>query len=223
MPSPRLARSEVTQARRIGAALEGWAADNLRDLPWRHWSDGYRVTVTEVLLQQTAASKVAAFLDDWLVAYPDWISLASASVSELTDRLRPLGLHRRRAATLHRLALSVLESPAMGLEERPGIGQYIARAVNVSLAGSVEAMVDVNFVRVVRRAFEGPWMADYRYDPRLQAIAMAVVLGADDPKVVNWSVLDLAASICKPRRPSCGACPIMQECRTGRSWGANRP
>lgn len=203
----------------IGERLEDWGTQNLRDFAWRSWSDPYRVTVVEVLLQQTAAQKVAAFVDDWFKAYPDWQALAAATSEELESYLRPLGLHRRRAAVLGRLARSFLGDPRAELASRPGVGQYISRAVSVALHGGREAMVDVNFVRILRRAFEGPWMADYRYDRRLQDLAQGVVDGARDPRRVNWAVLDLAAKVCRPRRPNCWECPIIQECASGREAG----
>ena len=93
------------------------------------------------------------------------------------------------------MAASVLDQPYLALEDRPGVGQYISRAVAVSLFGASDAMVDVNFVRVLHRAFDGPWKADYRHDRRLQALAAAVVSGANDPRSVNWAILDLVCCL----------------------------
>jgi len=143
----------------------------------------------------TGAGKVAAFIDRFFSEYPGWSELAAAEELELQERLRPLGLHRRRASVLRRLAASVLDQPYLALEDRPGVGQYISRAVAVSLFGASDAMVDVNFVRVLHRAFDGPWKADYRHDRRLQALAAAVVSGANDPRSVNWAILDLVCCL----------------------------
>lgn len=207
--------ADTARARRIGARLGHWSAMNLRSFPWRRWSDPYRVTVTEVLLQQTAAARVALFVDGWFETYPDWESLAAAGIQELERALHPLGLQRRRASALQRLAISELENPEAELTDRPGVGQYISRAVAVSLDGASEALVDTNFVRILRRAFVGPWKSDYRYDSRLQSLASSVVHGSPDVRAVNWAVLDLAAMTCRPARPNCGMCPIIGECRTG--------
>jgi len=82
-------------------------------------------------------------------------------------------------------------------------------------------MVDTNFVRVIKRAFIGPWRSDYRYDERLQEIALAIVLGGD-PKRVNWGVLDLGATVCTPRQPRCADCPVAKLCVIGRVSRAKR-
>jgi len=101
-------------------------------------------------------------------------------------------------------------------EQLPGVGQYIGRSTRVSLHASREAMVDANFVRLLQRLFAGPWMADYRHDRRLQQLALAIVEAAGDPRVANWAVLDLGATVCTPSRPRCGECPLAAHCPVGR-------
>jgi len=210
---------DLARAKSVGAHVEAWASVNLREFPWRHWSDVYRLTVTEILLQQTSAAKVSAMVEAWFDRYRDWPSLAAAPVRDLETDLRPLGLHRRRADVLHRLAVSFVTTPEFPMESRPGVGQYVSRAVRVATDDGSEAMVDVNFVRILQRAFGGAWRSDYRYDTRLQSLAQAVVDGAQDPKAVNWGVLDLAALVCKAGRPKCTECPIMSLCSVGRTAG----
>ena len=159
------------------------------------------------------ADSVELFLPVFLARYPNWQSLAEAG-PELAMVLQPLGLQVRKARTLTQLAQSMLRAPGVVDEERPGVGQYISRALAVSHRNAPVAMVDANFVRIVRRAFSGPWRSDYRYDPRLQAIAASVVSGGDSRRV-NWAVMDLGALICKPRRPLCARCPVWEHCATG--------
>jgi len=171
--------------------------------------------VVEILLQRTRAEVVAAFVPDFLDRFPDWDSIVAAPLAELVAALAPLGLHRRRAAALRDLASSVQgDPPASGTwQGRPGVGQYVARAIAVNVENRRCAMVDTNFVRVLRRLFGGRWASDYRYDKRLQTLAVAVVEGAADIRAVNWAVLDLGATVCKPRRPNCKGCPLQVDCR----------
>jgi A/G-specific adenine glycosylase len=84
------------------------------------------------------------------------------------------------------------------------------------------AMVDRNWVRVIKRAFEPGWMSDYRYDQRLQQIALAVVVAAQDAATVNWALLDLGAMVCRPRNPRCGTCPLAGRCTYAKAFGPNR-
>jgi A/G-specific adenine glycosylase len=205
---------ETAIAANIGADLEEWYRAHGRVFPWREFRDTYRLTVTEVLLQRTRAEVVALFLPGFLSDYPDWPTLASATTGDLAARLAPIGLQARRAAVLQRLARAMEGRDGLPDELDPGVGQYIARAVRVAANGDALAMVDANFVRVLTRYFAGPWMADYRYDRRLQGLANSLISGAADPRAANWGVLDLGAAVCRPRVPDCVICPLHDGCRS---------
>jgi A/G-specific adenine glycosylase len=212
--------SELQVAKAIGRALGCWFGTSGRDLPWRHWRDEYRLAVAEVLLQRTKATTVSSFIGGFLDRYPDAEALATADVTELELALKPIGMQRRRGSALKGLADSLITRPGLSWEERPGIGQYIARAIAVGASNESLAMVDTNFVRILHRAFHGPWMADYRYDRRLQGLAAAVIDAGQDSRSVNWAVFDLGASICRPHDPRCLECPIQRSCVTGRATTA---
>jgi A/G-specific adenine glycosylase len=209
--------TDLDRASLCAALLEEWYPRNGRRFGWRSWTDEYRVLVTEVLLQRTRAEVVESALPAFLVRYPSWVGLAATSHEELRAILAPLGLSDRRAASLRGLAQMMAGRIApIEYEQLPGVGQYIGRSTRVSLHASREAMVDANFVRVLRRVFVGPWMADYRHDRRLQRLALAVIETAGDPRVTNWAMLDLGATVCVPGRPRCGECPLAAQCPVGR-------
>jgi len=214
---PRLEVPEWQTARHAGVLIEGWFVRHGRDFPWRSWTDTYRLAIAEVMLQRTRAPSVAAFLPSFFDRYPDWQSLINSDESSIADILRPMGLHARRAQALRALAVSVVTEPDLDWELRPGVGQYISRALRVRLDGTSEAMVDSNFVRLVHRVFGGVWRADYRYDSRLQALALDLVGAATSSEAVNWGVLDLGASICTPRAPRCPVCPLRTICAAATS------
>jgi A/G-specific adenine glycosylase len=206
-------KADVGIARLLGPLLESWYGTSGRRFAWRFWRDEYRVLITEVLLQRTRADAVEAGALRFFARYPGWPELAMAKPADIAAQLQPLGLSARRARSLHALARYFAGSPRdRAYEDLPGVGQYIARATRVSMDGSAEAMVDSNFVRVLHRVFGGDWMADYRHDRRLQALALQVVISSSDPRVVNWAVVDLGALICKPRRPDCAHCPLRHRC-----------
>jgi A/G-specific adenine glycosylase len=211
---PPVSRSEESRARRIGAALDEWFSANGRKFIWRGTTDPYVVAVSEMLLQRTRAGAVEGFLPGFLARYPDWNALRSAGRDELENRLKTLGIQRRRSEALLLLANSMISDPDALLETRPGVGEYARRAISVALDSSREAMVDSNFVRIVHRAFSGPWRADYRFDSRMQGLALAVV-SIGDAKRINWAVMDLGATVCVPRKPDCASCPLTLMCQTG--------
>ena len=198
---------EVFQA----TVLQG-AEGRRRSFPWRQVDRSpYELVLAEVLLQQTRAEHVAAIFERIVKRCPDWPALAKISVVDLEDLLRPLGLQRRRAAALHSLAESVvhrgLPQTASALEKLPGIGQYMARAIAAQLSMEVVAPIDVNVARVLERVFGPRKLADIRYDPKLQDLALRLV-PASDPGEYFVALIDFAAMVCRLRAPRCGECPI---------------
>jgi A/G-specific adenine glycosylase len=215
-PITALAVGDRFRASAIAQSLADWFPRAGRSFPWRDWRDPYRLAVVEILLQRTRAETVAAFAPAFFRRYPDWLSLASTPRAELEERLAPIGLQARRAASLVALAEAVTRNDLDPWSRAaPGIGQYISRAIRVGASNDSLAMVDSNWVRVLQRAFPGGWTSDYRYDARLQSIAAEVVRGSGDARAANWAVLDIGATVCLPRNPRCGQCPLVNDCETG--------
>ncbi|MBX3316391.1 MAG: hypothetical protein KF902_05950 [Phycisphaeraceae bacterium] len=202
-----------------------WFSSSAREFPWRAKdATPYLQVLTEVLVQQTRAESVAAALPAIVRKYPGWRSLAKAKVSELERVLKPLGLWRRRARALKNLASALharcLKWPVERdeLESLPAVGQYVASAVRIFVHGQREPLVDVNMARVLERYFGSRTLADIRHDPWLQELARQVV-SEEDPRLVNWAVLDFGALVCTARNPRCPTCPLRKSClyslRTG--------
>lgn len=206
------ARIDPRTRRRVRAALLAWYAAGHRDFPWRATSDPYAVLVSEVMLQQTQAARVAERFGRFMDRFPTAGSLAAASSADVLAEWSGLG-YNRRALALQRAAATVSREgwprDVSGLSALPGVGPYTARAV-ASLAFGVPAgVVDTNVRRWLLRRFGGP------DDPRwLQAVADALAapgLGAD---VAAWThaTMEFGAGVCRSREPRCNACPIAQGC-----------
>jgi A/G-specific adenine glycosylase len=209
----------------IRRALLSWWRDNGRALPWRGERDPFRVLLAEVLLQKTPWWKVTRVYSAVLDRWPTADALAAADVGELADVLRPLGIVSR-APRVRELAAAVSQRGCVptGLAELldlPGVGDYVARAVRCFAFGKPEALVDSVSGRLLRRVFGLPDVGEPGRDPRLQRLAASLV-GKARPREVSWAVLDLASAVCKPKRPRCWECPLVQHCswaRRGRSGG----
>ncbi len=102
-----------------------------RDLPWRHDTTPYRITVSEIMLQQTQADRVAKKFDSFLKKFPNWKSLAKAPLASLLKEWQGLG-YNRRALNLQRLAQAIkgkLPQTYEELVELPGIGPNTAGSI----------------------------------------------------------------------------------------------
>jgi A/G-specific adenine glycosylase len=220
MPVPRQPHSAEEIAWFQGRVSK-WFESNARTFPWRGKPSPYEVVVAEVLLQRTTAAAVSAFLPGFLQQFPNWQALADAPLEDLEQALRPVGLWRRRATSLKKLADAVLQTGGMLPRDHevvarlPGVGQYIANAISLVIQGEPRPLLDTNMARVLERFFGPRRLADIRHDPYLQETASRVVTCAN-PLAINWAILDLAAAVCRPRRPMCPSCPLSERCKTGR-------
>lgn len=195
-----------------------WFEENGRKFPWRKASASkYQYIVAEVLLQRTRAETVADFFPKFIEEFPSWKKLGSVSVGRLQSYLQPIGLWRRRGTSIQALARAMAKRSGRfpkdreAIEELPGIGQYIANAVLLFCHGEAQPLLDTNMARVLERVFGPRNLADIRYDPYLQKLALEVVQ-CRKAKELNWGILDLASTICLQRNPMCDICPLKSMC-----------
>lgn len=211
----------------LAARLVAWLPGVARDLPWRKDRTGYRVWVSEVMLQQTRVATVIPYFERFVRRFPTVRALAEADVSDVLALWSGLGYYRR-ARALHAGAVDVvalfggeLPRTVPELLRISGIGAYTAGAI-ASLAHGVRApLVDGNVVRVLSRLFcieddmsRGP------AQKRIWALAERLV-PADAPGPFNEALMELGATVCTPREPRCDACPLADAC-VARARGLSR-
>jgi len=209
------ARDRLTAG--IARLLLAWYARTRRDLPWRRTQDPYRIWVSEIMLQQTRAQAVIPYYERFLARFPTVAALAAAEEDEVLALWSGLGYYSR-ARNLLRAAR---ESVAAGRFPRdydairalPGVGDYTAAAVASIAFGLPHAVVDGNVLRVVARVEND---AANIAAPATRARFRAVAQGWLDPRrpgEFNQALMELGATVCLPRNPRCGVCPLASGCR----------
>jgi A/G-specific adenine glycosylase len=190
--------------------------DNYRQLPWRsppgsRASDPYVDWLSEIMLQQTTVAAVIPRFERFLARWPTIGALAAAKDEEVLSEWAGLGYYAR-ARNLIACARQVAErggfpKTATELRELPGIGAYTSAAIAAIAFGEPAAAVDTNVERVVARlnAFERPTRKDIE-------AAVRAMLPAGQAGDFTQAMMDLGATICRPRVPLCGACPLQRDC-----------
>jgi A/G-specific adenine glycosylase len=197
-------------------ALLAWYERRRRDLPWRRRADPYGVWVSEVMLQQTTVKAVTPYYESFLARFPDVGALASASEDEVLAAWSGLGYYRR-ARNLHRGACHLVlhhagefpRSLAAALAV-PGVGRYTASAVLSIACGQALPVVDGNVRRVLSRLL-ALRSDDCRGDAAWYDRA-AKLLDRARPGDWNQALMELGATVCLPRNPACGDCPVRRRC-----------
>ena len=150
--------------------------------------DPYAILVSEVMLQQTQASRVVPRYLAWLERWPTVEALATASTGDVIREWQGLG-YNRRALSLQRAAREVAANGwPEDLTELPGVGRYTADAVACFAHGRPVLPVDVNVRRVQERT------------------------GAAFDHTCGQALMDLGATICIARVPRCAECPLAEGC-----------
>jgi A/G-specific adenine glycosylase len=215
--------------------LSWWERDGRHAIPWKLRPDGcrpadgdplnpYGVFVAEVMLQQTQLQVVLPYWQRWMAALPTLEILAAAEEHDVLLLWQGLGYYSR-ARRLQQGARQLLEAGSASAEAPgtdswprtlegwlalPGIGRSTAGSILSSAFDLPFAILDGNVKRVLARLIASPrpparqlkgfWqLSELLLDPRR-------------PRAFNQALMDLGATVCTPRNPSCGRCPWQGHC-----------
>jgi A/G-specific adenine glycosylase len=208
----------------IFRSLLRWYDAERRDLPWRsapgETADPYRVWLSEIMLQQTTVKAVAPFYAKFLRRWPTVDALAKAPLDDVLAVWSGLGYYSR-ARYLHRAANMVVDrfggafpQSVELLRELPGVGPYTAAAIASIAFGLKATPVDGNVERVVARLW-AVTTALPGAKPELRRLAEELT---PDKRAGDFAqaMMDLGATICSPKRPSCMICPLQNDCEAHR-------
>ena len=192
-----------------------WYGSSRRDLPWRaapgEIADPYHVWLSEIMLQQTTVATVGPYYHDFLKRWPTIQDLAAAPLDDVLHGWQGLGYYAR-ARNLHRCAGvvaaehgGVFPADEAALLKLPGIGPYTAGAIAAIAFGLPTTAVDGNVERVIARlhGLDTP-LPDVK--PEITALARGLAPSERSGDYLQ-AVMDLGATTCTPRKPSCGRCP----------------
>ena len=205
----------------IADALFAWYDRERRQLPWRaepgEAPDPYKVWLSEIMLQQTTVKAVLPRYGLFLRSWPNVGALANADLGEVLAAWAGLGYYAR-ARNLHACARTVVDRhggrfPTTETELRtlPGIGDYTAAAIAAIAFGEPATPVDGNIERVVARLFA---VTTPLPDAKAEIKALAKSLTPKKrPGDFAQAMMDLGATLCTPRRPACGLCPVRSWCQ----------
>lgn len=199
-------------------ALLSWYDRQKRDLPWRRDRNPYYIWVSEIMLQQTQVATAKPYFETFIQAFPTIADLAAADIDQVLARWSGLGYYRR-ARLMHDAARRLTEDgkqlprTAQELEELPGIGPYTAAAIASIAFEQHVAVLDGNVERVLCRLLAYDENAKTAPSRRLLAARALELVSAERPGDGNQALMELGATICRPKSPKCLLCPVSDLCR----------
>jgi A/G-specific adenine glycosylase len=209
----------------LRAHLLAWYDANARELPWRvgpkahaagQRADPYRVWLSEVMLQQTTVPHATPYFLKFTARWPTVGDLAAEADGEVMAAWAGLGYYAR-ARNLLACARAVaadhgggFPDSEEGLRALPGLGAYTAAAVGAIAFDLATNVVDGNVERVMARLFAVDEPLP-EAKPELKRLAAGLVR---DERPGDWAqaLMDLGATVCRPKQPLCDLCPVSSHC-----------
>lgn len=233
-----MAKPEIGKkfTKKSAAAFRGrlldWYDRHARILPWRYTGnqkpDPYRVWLSEIMLQQTTVGAVVPYFSKFTEKWPTVQALAGARQEEIMTAWAGLGYYSR-ARNLHKCA-DVITSDLQGkfpddqnaLKKLPGIGDYTSAAIRAIAFNKPATVVDGNVERIMARYFA--WQAPIPEAKKdLKNLASGLFENfTERPGDLAQALMDLGATVCIPKNPRCGLCPVKRNCEARKLEIANR-
>lgn len=202
--------------------LLAWFKTHRRQLPWRGTNNPYHIWVSEVMLQQTQAKKVAEYYQKFIDRFPTLQHLAEAELGDVLKQWEGMGYYAR-ARNLRKAAKILAERmngevPAdyASFRALPGVGDYTAAAVLSIAFNRPYAVVDGNVKRVVARLFLIDSPVNQSASAKILQAKADDLLDHDAPGRFNQAMMELGSRICRPKSPLCVVCPVNEFCEAFR-------
>ncbi len=191
--------------------IQNWYLKHGRtDLPWRNTQNAYHIYLSEVMLQQTQVKTVLArYYFPFLEKFPTFKALAKAPLDDVLKMWEGLGYYNR-AKNLHETArlVEVLPSSIDELIKLPGIGINTAHAVAAFAYAQPVPIMEANVKRILCRLHQ----LKTPTDKILWEIAYASI-DKQNSFNYNQAMMDIGATLCKPKNPLCKLCPLSGMCQ----------
>ncbi|WP_407703343.1 HhH-GPD family protein [Tessaracoccus antarcticus] len=211
---------DETPIAEVTSTVSAWFARSSRDLPWRSpQTTAWGVLVSEIMLQQTPASRVVTPWQAWMARWPSPADLAAAGTDDVLRAWDRLG-YPRRALRLQQAARAIVDHHGGDVPDNedalralPGIGSYTAAAVRAFAFGRRSLVLDVNIRRVLAR-LDGGVEHPARSETAQERRRAWQWVPDGDRDAATWSAaaMELGATVCTARSPRCPACPVATHC-----------
>ena len=218
-----------TQKNNIGISnsIISWYLDNGRqDLPWRQNISPYRIWISEIMLQQTQVKTVIPYFERFMDAFPSLEIFLDASEDEIIALWSGLGFYRR-AKNIFK-AKEIIKIELNGkfpkefeiLKTLPGIEESTAGAIMSLAFNKSYPILDANVKRVLSRYAKVDESSVSKRNKQLWGISKRVTPTSNIFEYTQ-GVMDLGATICTSRNPSCSQCPLNKICAS--AYSVNEP
>ncbi len=199
--------------------LYEWYEIYHRCLPWRETEEGYRIWLSEIILQQTRVAQGMEYYLRFINRWPCVEALAEASEADVLREWQGLGYYSR-ARNLHKAAQMIVANGWLPFPTHfedvlslPGVGEYTAGAIMSFAYDAPYAAMDGNVYRVLARLLDIDEPFDSSKGKKIFREKMDHLLDREHPRLFNSAIMELGALWCTPILDDhCEQCPLQTFC-----------
>lgn len=133
--------------------------EHKRPFAWRETYNPYHIVVSEIMLQQTQVKRVGPFYEKFIATFPDFNTLAQASLRDVLATWNGLG-YNRRAISLQAIAEQVINDYDGSLPDSvpelmllPGVGPNTAGSIAAFAFNAPTVFIETNIRTVFLHVF----------------------------------------------------------------------
>ncbi len=188
-------------------------------MPWKNEKDPYKIWLSEIILQQTRVEQGLNYYNKFIAAYPTIADLANANDDEVFKLWEGLGYYSRCKNLLFTARVirdnynGIFPNEYKEIISLKGIGNYTAAAIASFAYNLPYAVLDGNVYRILSRVFEIDLAIDSKQGKDYFTTLSQELIDTKNAALYNQAIMDLGATICKPKQPLCDACPLQKICK----------
>ena len=200
-------------------AISQWYLKSGRNnLPWREKISPYRVWISEIMLQQTQVKTVIPFFKKFIKKYPNLKSMFDAKEDDILALWTGLGFYRRAKNIFKTKEIikkkynNIFPEKFEELILLPGIGRSTAGAIMSIAYKKSYPILDANVKRVISRY--GNLDLDKKDSVKNLWFLSELLTPEENIFEYTQGIMDLGATKCVLRNPSCEECPLVKSCQS---------
>ncbi len=174
----------------------------------------YKVLVCGILSARSKDEKTVPVCKRLFKRYPTAEDLLKAPPEEVEETLKGIGLHRQKAKYLKEAVKLLVEKYGGRLPDKleelvkfPGVGRKIANIILIHAFGKDAIAVDTHVHRIANLLGLVRTKRPEQTEEELKKVVPRRLW-----KKINYLLVGLGQTICKPKKPDCGNCPLRELC-----------
>lgn len=178
--------------------------------------DPWKLLVMGRLSAQCTDARVNIVCRELFSRFPDAVSMANGSITEIEDIVKPCGLYRMKAANIKDASRMLIDDYGGELPrdmdemlKLPGVGRKIANLILGDVYGLPSVVCDTHCMRICGRF--GMYREDLKDPNKIEKILLELLPYGEGSDFCH-RIVNFGREVCSARSPKCDGCPMNDLC-----------